>query len=407
MPPRMMTRSAGRQTAASRGGKDGVNGLNGLDCTPASRPKSSAMKCRLGVPLPYGEILRVLGEKPEEKVRCLMSAKTKEQKLRDIVIVRNFPEVFPDDLSGFHHPENSRVVSVNSEHSRDKGFLRTKFHIRHGENTRIIQTRRKDGSFRMCIDYTELNRLTIKSRYPLPRIDDLFDQLQGSQYFSKIDLWSGYRQLRVHEDDIPKIAFRTRYGHFEFIIMPFGLMNAPTNCSRERNSTPNSLSVNSVVRGNNSLGNVIIGKGYLPVRFIGISHKSLHTYHLDSENKPISGSRTRLCAYADLQRSKVIAYASRQLKIHEKNYTTHDLELGAVVFSLKIWRHHLYGTKSVIYTDHKILQYIFNQKELNMRQRRWIELFSDYDCEICYHPSKASIVADALSRKERIKPKRV
>ncbi|GKA37519.1 putative reverse transcriptase domain-containing protein, partial [Tanacetum coccineum] len=97
-----------------------------------------------------------------------------------------------------------------------------------------------------------------------------------------------------------------------------------------------------------------------------------------------------------MQRGKVIAYASRQLKIHEKNYTTHDLELGAVVFALKIWRHCLYGTKSVIYTDHKSLQHIFNQRELNMRQCRWIELFSNYDCEIRYHPSKANVVADAL-----------
>ncbi|GJR02538.1 putative reverse transcriptase domain-containing protein [Tanacetum coccineum] len=108
-----------------------------------------------------------------------------------------------------------------------------------------------------------------------------------------------------------------------------------------------------------------------------------------------------------MQRGKVIAYASRQLKIHETNYTTDDLELGAVVFALKIWRHYLYRTKSVIYTDHKSLQHIFIQKELNMRQRRWIELFSDYNCEIRYHPSKANVVADALSRKERVKPKRV
>ncbi|GJS51708.1 putative reverse transcriptase domain-containing protein [Tanacetum coccineum] len=108
-----------------------------------------------------------------------------------------------------------------------------------------------------------------------------------------------------------------------------------------------------------------------------------------------------------MQRGKVIPYAARQLKIHEENYTTHDLELGTVVFALKIWRHYLYGTKSVIYTDHKSLQHIFSQKELNMRQRRWIELFSDYDCEIRYHPGKANVVADALSRKERVKPKRV
>ncbi|GJZ30189.1 putative reverse transcriptase domain-containing protein [Tanacetum coccineum] len=101
-----------------------------------------------------------------------------------------------------------------------------------------------------------------------------------------------------------------------------------------------------------------------------------------------------------MQREKVISYASRQLKIHEKNYTTHDLELGAVVFALKIWRHYLYGTKCTVFTDHKSLQHILDQKELNMRQRRWLELLSDYDCDIRYHPGKANVIADALSRKE-------
>ncbi|GJW36857.1 retrotransposon protein, putative, ty3-gypsy subclass [Tanacetum coccineum] len=96
---------------------------------------------------------------------------------------------------------------------------------------------------------------------------------------------------------------------------------------------------------------------------------------------------------------KVISYASRQLKIHEKNYTTHDLELGAVVFALKIWRHYLYGTKCTVFINHKSLQHILDQKELNMRQRRWLELLSDYDCEIRYHP-KANVVVNALSRKE-------
>ncbi|GJU64955.1 putative reverse transcriptase domain-containing protein [Tanacetum coccineum] len=108
-----------------------------------------------------------------------------------------------------------------------------------------------------------------------------------------------------------------------------------------------------------------------------------------------------------MQREKVIAYASRQLKVHEKNYTTHDLELGSVVFALKIWRHYLYGTRCTVFTDHKSLQHILDQKELNMRQRRWLELLSDYDCDIRYHPGKANIVADALSHKERTEPLRV
>ncbi|GKF61742.1 putative reverse transcriptase domain-containing protein [Tanacetum coccineum] len=108
-----------------------------------------------------------------------------------------------------------------------------------------------------------------------------------------------------------------------------------------------------------------------------------------------------------MQREKVIAYASRQLKTHEENYTTHDLELGAVVFALRLWRHYLYGTKCVVFIDHKSLQHILNQKELNLRQQRWIELLSDYDCEIRYHPRKANVMADALSRKERNKPLRV
>nr|GEY33616.1 putative reverse transcriptase domain-containing protein [Tanacetum cinerariifolium] len=108
-----------------------------------------------------------------------------------------------------------------------------------------------------------------------------------------------------------------------------------------------------------------------------------------------------------MQREKVIAYASRQLIVHEENYTTYDLELGAVVFALRLWRHYLNGTKYVVFINHKSLQYILNQKEMNLRQQRWIELLSDYDCEIQYHPGKENVVADALSRKERDKPLRV
>nr|GEX76591.1 putative reverse transcriptase domain-containing protein [Tanacetum cinerariifolium] len=105
-----------------------------------------------------------------------------------------------------------------------------------------------------------------------------------------------------------------------------------------------------------------------------------------------------------MQKDKVIIYASRQLKIHEKNYMIHDLELGDVVFALKMWRHYLYVTKCVVFTDHKSLQHILDQKELKLRKRRWLELLSDYDCELRYHPGKANVVTDALSQKSRPKP---
>nr|GFC35638.1 putative reverse transcriptase domain-containing protein [Tanacetum cinerariifolium] len=108
-----------------------------------------------------------------------------------------------------------------------------------------------------------------------------------------------------------------------------------------------------------------------------------------------------------MQREKVIAYASRQLKEHERNYTTHDLELGLVVFALRLWRHYLYGTRCTVFTDHKSLHHILDQKDLNTRQRRWLKLLSDHDCDIRYHPGKANVVVDALSRKERDVPLRV
>ena len=121
-------------------------------------------------------------------------------------------------------PSEMQELSSQLQELLDKGFIRPSFSP---WGAPILFVKKKDGSFRMCIDYRELNKLTIKNRYPLPRIDDLFDQLQGSSYYSKIDLRSGYHQLRVQEDDIPKTTFRTRYGHYEFLVMSFGLTNAP------------------------------------------------------------------------------------------------------------------------------------------------------------------------------------
>ncbi|GJY54470.1 retrovirus-related pol polyprotein from transposon 17.6 [Tanacetum coccineum] len=218
----------------------------------------------------------------------------------------------------------------------------------------------------MCIDYRELNKLTVKNRYLLPRIDDLFDQLLGSRVYSKIDQRSGYHQLRVREEDIPKIAFRTRYGHYKFQV----LLAITSDLSKQKLY---SALILALPEGNENF-----------VVYCDASRKGFGAVLMKREN--------------------VIAYASRQLKIHEKNYTTHDLELGVVVFALKMWRHYLYGTKYVVFTNHKSLQHILDQKELNMRQRRWIERLSDYNCKIRYHPGKANVMADALSRKERNKP---
>ncbi|GJX22541.1 putative reverse transcriptase domain-containing protein [Tanacetum coccineum] len=249
----------------------------------------------------------------------------------------------------------------------------------------------------------------VKNRYPLLRIDDLFDQLQGSSVYSKVDPRSGYHELRDREEDILKTAFITLYGHYEYQVMSFGSTNAPAVFMDFMNRVCKPYLDKFVIVFTDDI-------------LIYSKNKQEHEEHLKlileflkkEEFAPIlalpKGSKDFI-VYCDasikglgvvlMQREKVIAYALRQLKIHEKNYITHDSELGVVVFALKIWRHYLYGTKCTMFTDHKSLQHILDQKELNMRQRRWLELLSDYDYDIRYHPEKENVVADALSRKER------
>ncbi|GKC68357.1 putative reverse transcriptase domain-containing protein, partial [Tanacetum coccineum] len=280
---------------------------------------------------------------------------------------------------------------------------------------------------------------------------------------SKIDLRSGYHQLRVRDEDIPKTAFRTRYGHYEFQVMPFGLTNAPAvfmdlmdrACkpyldkfvivfiddiliySRNKEEQADHLRIIlellkkkelyakfskcdfwiSIVQ---FLRHVIDSQGIHanPAKIEAVKNWASPTTPTEKLCEAlilaIPEGKDDFFVYCDasyqglgavlMQREKVIAYASQQLKPNEENYTTHDLELGAVVFALKIWRHYLYGTKCTVFTDHKSLQHILDQNELNMRQRRWLELLADYDYKIRYHPGKANVVADALSR---IKPLRV
>ncbi|GJT02861.1 putative reverse transcriptase domain-containing protein [Tanacetum coccineum] len=426
------------------------------------------------IPVEDGRILRVHGERAVGITKALKSAKEDEPKLSDISVVREFEDVFPEDLSGLPPqrqvefridlvpgvtpvakspyrlaPSEMQELSGQLQELQDKGFIRPS-HSPWGAP--VLFVKKKDGSLRMCIDYRELNKLTIKNRYPLPRIDDLFDQLQGSRYFSKIDLRSGYHQLRVHEDDIPKTAFRTRYGHFEFTVMPFGLTNAPAVFMDLMNRVCkpyldkfvivfiDDILIYSKTKEDHEvhLGLVLelLRKEKLyakfskcefwlqEVHFLGhvVNQNGIHVdpskieavknwktpttpseirsflglagyYRRFIANfskiaKPLTSLtqknqkyvwgveqeeafqtlKNNLCdapilmlpdgvedfvVYCDasnqglgcvlMQRGKVIAYASRQLKTHEKNYTTHDLELGAVVFALKTWRHYLYG----------------------------------------------------------------
>ncbi|GJT05133.1 putative reverse transcriptase domain-containing protein [Tanacetum coccineum] len=256
----------------------------------------------------------------------------------------------------------------------------------------------------MCIDYRELNKLTVKNRYPLPRIDDLFDQLQGSRYFSKIDLRFGYHQLRVREEDIPKTAFRTRYGHFKFTVMPFGQTNAPA--SKDEHGVYLKLILELLEKEKLfrkfSKCEFWLQEIAKPLTLLTQKNKTFDWG--DEQENAFQTLKNMLCDAPILALPEgtddFVVYCDAS------NQGFGCVLIEEQVFALKTWRHYLYETRSVIYTDHKSLQHIFDQKELNMRQRRWIELFSDYDCEIRYHPGKANVVADALSRKEWLKPRR-
>jgi len=342
----------------------------------------------------------------------------------------------------------------------------------------------------------------------LPRIDDLMDQLHRASMFSKIDLRSSYHQILVKAEDVEKTAFRSRYGHYEYVVMPFGVTNASAlfmdymnrifrpfldkfvvafiddiliysmtheehaehlrivfGILKEKQLFAKLSKCDFWMREVQFLGYVISAQGIVvdPAKveaviqwkcpksvtkirsFVGLAcyymrfiegfskivapltqliRKDQQFAWTNRCEESIRELKQRLTSapvlvipdvskpfevYCDashqglgcvlMQERKVVAYASRQLKVHEKNYPTHDLELAAVVFALKIWRHYLYGAQFRVFSDHKSLKYLFDKKELNMRHRRWIEFLKDYDFELLYHPGKANVVADALSRK--------
>ncbi|GJY75877.1 putative reverse transcriptase domain-containing protein [Tanacetum coccineum] len=312
-----------------------------------------------------------------------------EPKLSDIFVVRDFVDVFPEDLSGLPH--------------NDK----------------------------------ELNKLNVKNRYPLPGIDYLFDQLQGSL------IPFGFTNVPAVFIDLMNLVCKTYLDKFVIVFIDDMLIYSK---SKEEHGVHLRL-VLELLRKEKLYAKFSKCEFWLQeVHLLGhvVNQSSIHVdpSKIEAKNKKYEWGveqeeafqtlKNNLCdasilslpdgvedfvvycdasnqglGYVLMQRGKVIAYTLRQLKIHEKDYTTHGLELGAVVFALKTWRHYLYGTKNVIYTDHKSLQHIFDQKELNMHQKRWIELFTDYECEICYHPGKANVVADALTQGEAFKQENI
>ncbi|GJZ58638.1 putative reverse transcriptase domain-containing protein [Tanacetum coccineum] len=435
------------------------------------------------VRIPYGnEILIVQGDKSDKEKKSTLSIiscekaqkymekgcqlflaqvtvkenkdKSKEKRLEDVPTVRDFPEVFPEDLPGLPPirqvefqidlvpgaapvarapyrlaPSEMEELSTQLQELSDKGFIRPSSSP---WGAPVLFVKKKDGSFRMCIDYRELNKLTVKNRYPLPRIDDLFDQLQGSSVYSKIDLRSGYHQLRVRDEDIPKTAFRTRYGHYEFQVMPFGLSNAPTVFMDLMNRTNFGVAQKGIIVRQVLEVRLLAVEGFSKIAkpMTKLTQKSVKFNRGEKEETAFQILKQKLCSapilalpkgsenfvvYYDashkglgavlMHKEKVIAYASRQLKIHEKNYTTHNLELGAVVFALKMWRHYLYGTKCVVkarkeenYGTEDLCGMIKNLEpradgKLCLKNKSWIPCFGNLRALIMHqsHKSKYSI----------------
>ncbi|KAI3786473.1 hypothetical protein L1987_40178 [Smallanthus sonchifolius] len=362
------------------------------------------------IPLKSGDTLTIHGERSGKNLKIISSIKarnllrkpttmaflahvvekkTQGKKLQNVPIIKDYPEVFPDDLPGLppirqvefwidlvpgatpvakspYRLASSEIKELSSQLQEllDKGFVRPSFSP---WGASVYLSRIKMDPF--GYDILIYSRTKTDHEKHLKLILELLKKEQLYAKFSKCEFW------------LSEVQF---LGH---VINDKGIRVDPAKIEAVKNwnspKTPSELLKQKLCDA--------------PILTLPDGNKDFVVY-CDASNQGLG------CVL--MQREKVIAYASRQLKIHEKNYTTHDLELGAVVFALKIWRHYLYGTKCVIYTDHKSLQHIFDQKELNMRQRRWMELLNDYDCEIRYHPGKANVVADALSRKERIKPSR-
>ncbi|KAH0776336.1 hypothetical protein KY290_007747 [Solanum tuberosum] len=381
------------------------------DCQPVRPIEERVIKLLqvVQIPMLLRRIASILSN-PEMSKRVprtwVMEVKSETPSLESVPVVREYPKVFPDDLPsippereidlGIDLLPDTQPISIppyrmalaelkelneQLKDLLDKGFIQPSISP---WGALVLFIKNKDGSLRMCIDYRQLNKVTIKNKYPLPRIDDLFDQLQGANFFSKIYLHSGYHQLRVRGCDIPKMAFRTRYGHYGFVVMSFWLVTL--------------------------LGHIVSG--------MGIEVDPKKTDVVKGWPRPLTPTNIRsLLGLANYYRRLVEGFSSiaSPLTALTQNKAKVPMGLWYIVILLEwVWdvslcnvvkliayalrQHKLYGVHVDIFTDHKSLQYVFSQKYLNLRQRRWLEILKDYDMSVLYHPDKANVVADSLSR---------
>ncbi|GKB86537.1 putative reverse transcriptase domain-containing protein [Tanacetum coccineum] len=325
------------------------------------------------IPLEGSGILRVQGERTLGAAKALMNAKVDEPKLSDISVVRDFVDVFPEDLSGL--PPQRQVEFRIDLVPGATPVAKSPYRLAPSEMQEL---------------FGHLQELQDKDKFVIVFIDDILIYSKSKEEHEI--------HLRLVLELLKKEKLYAKFSKCEFWLQEVHFLGHVVN---QNGIHVDPSKIEAIAKPLTSLTQK--NKKYVWGVEQEEAFQTLKSKLCDAPILSLPDGVKDFVVYCDalnqglgcvlMQRNKVIAYASRQLKIHEKNYTTHDLELGAVVFALKTWRHYLYGTKSVIYTDHKSLQHIFDQNELNMRQRRYIELFSDYEFEIRYHSVRGMILA--------------